>query len=419
MLSWLTILIACAPDPKLLSVDSDPRVDSSDSALPIGPCADGGYAEILDPGAAIHVRADGDDSGDGSLGAPLATPGAALALARAEGINQTILIGPGTFEIDANLQGDDGLGGSDNGLALVGCAVDETTLMPVAAEESAIASTGVTGLVLRGFTLQGGRPSLWLWRGTEAELFELAIVGAGRLGILVDGSDTIVTATGVTVSDTTAETAASGIEGGCGVQSHLAMFTATDLAITGSTTVGLLVDGGAATFVRLSVSNTVTDSTGTMGRGLQVQNYAALDMTEGAFYGNHDAGVYVTGSSPVSIRGSVVDNTAAAAIPDSTEMSGDGIVVTQGEAGTADPTLFVVDLADNTVTGAARAGILVDGVAAALNGNVAGADNGLVVSGGSIFSQHGAVTSGLDTVNALLGNGTLEISYDAFSVDMP
>lgn len=63
------------------------------------------------------------------------------------------------------------------------------------------------------------------------------------------------------------------------------------------------------------------------------------------------------------IDGVAVDTTYAASLPSSgvDETSGDGIVITQGDADN-DPAVFEADINGNTVTDPERAGIVLDGV---------------------------------------------------------
>lgn len=399
-----TYLIACV-DPG----DSGGKAGTdSGTTSPVGPCDDGGFAGAADPGGAFVVSPFGDDAGDGSWRQPVATIGAGLALARAAGADQTLVIGPGPYAETVILQGDDGLGHSDDGLRVLGCGVDAVSWSPADTDSLTLQSTTVHDLVVSGVTFSGGRPALWLWSGTTATLDDLRVQGATRLGILVDGPDTLVTATDVAVTDTVAEvTNDEGYEAGYGVQVVEGGLVAERLSIAGSTTVGLFADGARLMLTEVDVTGTVANADGGLGRGIHAQTWSELVMSGGTLSDNADAGLFLMLSTPVTVTGVTVSATRAGVVPDESAGSGDGIVYSQGASPTLDPATFVAALSGNVVTGGARAGIVLDAVSATLDGNDT-SGNTLDLGGASIVSQNGALTSGADPVTEASSGGALE-----------
>ena len=96
----------------------------------------------------------------------------------------------------------------------------------------------------------------------------------------------------------------------------------------------------------------------------------------------------------------VVDNlhidTTSTGLTEEGDETGDGLVVTGRDSGSA-PETFSFTMSDSTVTDSARAGVLLDGVAATLEGNTL-SGSGLEVDESGILIQGGAIADGSDEV---------------------
>lgn len=376
------------------AADSAPKPDSgADVASP--PCGDGTWGAITAPDDAIHVRADGDDAGDGTAEAPLATLAAALDLFRSTG--RPLALGPGEYEAGLSLDHD-----RDDGFVLEGCGPGEVTLLPADPSSAVLQVTEATSIRLAGFSTSGGRRALFLWSGAEVELADVQVVDATRLGILIDGSDTIVAMSDVEVHDVVAEG-----DVGFGVQLTDGVLTMDGGGVWGATGAGVLVATGQITLTDVAVSDTLPLAGGTFGRGLQLQRQAWGAVSGGSFDGNADAGIFAADSYPVEIAATVVSSTAAGTVSSTGEATGDGIVVCQVEEN-LDPATVAVTISTTTVTGSARAGILLSAVSATLDGNTT-AGNGLGDDDGSIFVQDDAVATGTDTVTELAAADALAV----------
>lgn len=400
ILSWLLLCLlafGCNGGDDDDATDDDTADDDDDDSVPADPpCADGSWGFITDGQDAIHVRADGDDGNDGSDAAPLATVGAALTLSREASQPRRIAIGPGTFAATLSVFGEEADESTDSGLSIEGCSPTETILEAENAEEPVIKVTESVGVRLAGLGLQGGRRSLWVWGGADVEIESVHVTNSGRLGIIIGGTDSIATMTNVEVHDPVVETDEYGTEYGYGISFQNSTATMTGGGVWGAYRVGILCHYADVTFVDVSVEDTAQDSDGYFGRGIQLQDLSMATISGGNLAGNSDAGVYSLRSLYLELDGLTVDATAASGVPDEAADTGDGIVISQGVTNN-DPASYLAVLTDNTVTGSARAGILIDSVSAEINGNTAGADNGLSEGGSSIYAQGNFVMSGADS----------------------
>lgn len=402
---------ADSPGPKATEDTGTTPTTPLTSAEP--PCADGswGRIEASTVAEAIHVRADGSDDGDGSAAAPLASFDAAVALSRDGGLRR-IALGPGSYETTFTLSADDG----DDGLVIEGCGPDEVSLVAADDEEHVLRITGAEDLdldvELRGFTLEGGRRTLWIWRGASVTIDALTVRDGTRLGVVMDGSNTGVVATDLEVHDIAAGT--SGLGYGIAIQS--AQVTLIGGGVWGGSNVGIFIhdEGASVDFEGVSVDGTLSDSSGSMGRGIHVQGQAEGRFTDCLLSGNSDAGFFALASYWLEVDGLEVTGTQLADVPDSSEQSGEGIVITQGDRGESVST-YRASVVNSVVSGSARAGILFDGTTATeLSGNsITGSG---YADGGAVLIQGGADASAAldETVNlsSPLGINLAELATD-------
>ena len=386
------------------SVDDDDSADDDDSGDDTPPCGDGGWGEIGDPDNALHVRDDGsDDTGDGSMSAPFASLLAAIAASRESGASKLIAVGPGTFETNVQLWQDAGSGATDDGLVIEGCGADETVLdggTAATATDPVIFVTDAQDVRLAGFATEGGHRALWIWNEADVTIELVDVRHSARLGIIIGGWDCFASLDHVTVSDTVVETD-GGVEYGYGISVQDATVEMTDVAISGSTMVGLLVDVGIVTATRLAIDGTAATSDGYLGRGMQIQNDAFVDVRDsdiGVLAPNSDAGIFAQAPYALYVDNTDIDGTATGELFGEscagTECPGEGIVVTQGDLG-QDPSSFNAYLTNNTITNCTRAGVVIDSVAADLAGNTADDSNGYNDGTSSIYMQGNYVLTGL------------------------
>jgi hypothetical protein len=321
-----------------------------------------------------------------------------LELARQAGINQILFFGPGSFPTNLDLIKDDSLGGSDDGMQLLGCP-SETTLVRESGSGVILSVSEATGIRIQDLRFEDGYPALWFWNSAEVDLQRVEVDGSKRIGVLDDGPDTIVTGSDITIINTVADLTEVG-EVGYAVQITDATASFERLTVMDSTTAGILVEGGSLSLTDSTVEGTLADQDGALGRGIQLQGYASATIFGGSLTNNADAGLYAALATSLSIEGLTVSGTTEAALPEGGQ-SGDGIVIVQGDPDHSfDPALFIASLTSNTITGCARAGILLEDVSASLNGNSSSL-NGYEVNGISILAQGNTLLSGSDSVEIL------------------
>ncbi|MCB9778792.1 MAG: right-handed parallel beta-helix repeat-containing protein [Alphaproteobacteria bacterium] len=375
--------------------DTDTDTDGTEETTPTSPCADGGWGALDDPTRALHVRADGDDdTATGSGAAPFGTLVAALD-AWADSGKDAIFIGPGTYPTLASIAGASS-GGDHDGLELYGCSSDEVTLEGVGAKEQPVLYVaGATDVLIDGLHFSGAKRALTIWQGAEATVTNITCSDSELTCLAIDGTTTTAVLSGIAVSDPVAE-AASGL--GLGIAVTGASLTLSDATVTGSVGVGVLVHQGSADVTGLEVKGVTSLSDGTLGRGLHVQSLATTKVRDSLFSDNEDAGIFAHQAISIDIGDTEVRGTDGAAIPDSDDESGDGIVITDDGA-RYEPGTFRVALTGNTVADAARGGIVVDGSSIGvsdLSGNVL-SGLGYDAGGTGVVIQNGAtVEAGSD-----------------------
>jgi hypothetical protein len=347
------------------------------------PCAGGGWGAILDPAGSVHVQSGGDDKGDGTPEAPLASLSAALDLART-GAQRTIAIGAGEFPAALDLLE------TDSGLTFEACGQDETTLVPETDGVPQLKVTAATDVAVTGLTLQGGDRPLWVWGGGELTVSAVAVADANWTGFVVDGPYTIVIAQELTVRGTRSV----GGEGGYGVEIDGATVSWEGGAILENTAAGVVASGDTASLSLLDVeiSDTLPDDDGRFGRGVQIQSYATAVVEDCLLERNQDAAIFSLLGQDVLVEGAQITTVVA-----SSGDGGDGIVLTgiDSDGRQLDPASFVATLTDNVIDNAVRAGVVLERVTATLTGNQ------VTTSGQTLVSQEGAVLSGPDVVTEL------------------
>lgn len=356
---------------------------------PEPPCAGEGWGGLGDPLHSVHVREDGDDAGDGSEEEPFLTLEAALDATRT-GSTKRIAIGPGDFPAVLSLVADAGDGKTDNDLIIEGCSTDETHLVPQSESEPTFAVTAAQGVSLTGVTVTGGDRPLFAWGGSWLTVDQVQVRGARGVGFVVDGPYTIIDISNSEVHDTTPS---DGV-GGYGVEIDGATVRWSGGGVFGSTAVGIVVNGETAslTLSGATVAETVPDSAGQFGRGVQIQSYASADLADCTLSANSDAGLFSLLGQELTISGVTVQGSSA-----TSGQGGDGIVITSIDSSgrTLDPTLFTATLTDNLISDVDRAGVILERVTASLDGNqVDGTDPDQ-----TLIAQEGAVTSGGDIVS--------------------
>ena len=367
------------------------------------PCTDGTWAGgRIDPDAAVHVASDGSDASDGSADSPLASLAAALAQAEDTG-PKAIFVGPGTFPAGLHLAS-----GTDDDLLIAGCSMEETTLEPADAtvSDSIVSIKGASGVSLASLSTQGGSRAVLIEGTADVGLDTVTINASTRVGLVVYGAAT-VDLSEVYIDGTVADPDAAGSVGyGISVQGADASLRA-DISmegggIVGSSSVGFLADTAELSLTEVEVSGTLADvSTGVslLGRGVQVQNFSSLEMSNCNIHDNADAAVFSISSASLTIADSTLSGTAASAIPDASDTTGDGLVARRGDDDASFPvSYFTVDAQRNTIDGNQRAGaVLEDVTVAALSGNTGSNAYG---AGGLAFVVQGSTdaTAASDTV---------------------
>ena len=412
-------LLACTTgDPakgKGGSTGGDTDSGSGDTGEPdaVSPCADGSWGGLTDPALAIHVRIGGDDAADGSANHPVATLEQALALTRVAGAPKGIFIGPGSWTTNLSLAADAGDGTSDNDLSVLGCSAGEVNLQPLDTTLPIIKVSAVQNAMIDGLTLENGRRALWVWQGAQVAVSRLEIMGSSRVGFVIDGSDTIVNATEVNVSNT----ASDGGDLGYGISVHYGTLQMSGGGVMNAEQIGILVDFGHAEFDAVTVQGVTADETGLLGRGIQLQDLSDGNISATSILDASDAGLFVLRPNEVVLSELSISSTSEGAIPGIEDTSGDGIVVTRGASNVA-PSTFLINLTANDASACARAGYVLSGVQVnALEGNT-WSGNGF--SDGNIVVQDSAIiASGTDPIYDIEAAGleALPLNNDDVNVD--
>ena len=350
----------------------------------VGPCADQSWGELTDPGAAVHVSAFGDDTADGTSTHPVLSPGVGLELTRSLG-SDVLFIGPGTFPAQLSLESDDGGGNNDDGLQVLGCGVDETSMVELDAEEPVIKVSGTQEAVLMDFAVVGGKRALTFWQGATATATRLHIVGYTHGGVLIDGSSSDVHFDHVDVDDP-----GSASEGLYGIGVSGGAFTMVGGGVSRADNIGILADFALLTLDGVRIAQTQPFDACT-GHGVHAQELSIVDIRASTILSNAGVGIYSLRSVTTVIFDALVSNTNPSDETADPLLDGDGIVVTRGDS-LVDPASFQVAVEDTQVTGSGRAGVVFSGVTiTSIQGNDTTGNVYSGPDGSSIFVQEDAV----------------------------
>lgn len=314
----LSLLLACTGPDK-----PDPDVPAAT------PCTTGSWGDVdeAEAAAAVHVRAEGSDDGDGSEAAPFATFAAAMVDAPTR-----VLVGPGTFDA-LRVESD---------AEVTGCGAESV----IATDGPGVRIDGGT-VTVSGFRVEGANPGVWTWQGADVALSSLSVEDATGPGVVLEGAVTHATLDTIEVEGA----------GGYGLAIQDATVEGGDVTITGATDLGVLVDGldAVVTLDGLAVSALVAGTSGE-ARGVQVQHFSAATLANVTISDAIGAGVVGLQAVTLSLENVRIENTTAGS------GYGDGLVMLHGTADEDyDQPYFELTTAGLTVSGAARAGVLLSG----------------------------------------------------------
>lgn len=365
------------------------------------PCSSGDWGYIAHQDTAVHVSPDGSESGDGSCGDPVSTLEAALAITRERSEDRHIALWPGSYTGTIDITS------ADDGTILQGCSQEDVLVESNDSDESVFCIVGATDVTLEGITSRNGRRDIQVWsNATGIHLANIRIEEAIETGLLIHGNGTEATIENVEVHDT--QTIGGGFGYGISFQEG-ATVTMTGGGAYNSVAVGLLVeDVISAEISGITVEGTEPDADGYYGRGVQFQSdLGTSTLSDSAIRSVYDAGVFVMEHIDVTVDDVTVEEVLASAIPDSDETSGDGIVITRGD-NNRNPAEFATVVERNTVAGAERAGVVLDGVTTTLS------DNTVSETDQNYVAQEDADVSGSDAgeVVELTGDEVLALNQE-------
>jgi len=383
-------LVACGPKdsgPALLDSGLVEDTSTGDDTGTLGeftpPCdGDWGWAEgRLDPAQMVHVAPMA--SGDGSMELPMGNLAEALEQARATSA-PGLMIWPGTHDVAGLTLSTSS--GDQAGFTVCGCGPDsilagddQDATLWISDLEATVAAVGLSG-GLRGLVVRGG---------ADVTLEEVSVSDTQRVGVIVDGSTTTASLSNMDISGVSP---VDDIGWGLAVQGSSVVID--NLHIVGGHGFGAFVHEASVDITGLEVTGTQPNGAGLYGRGLHMQQLSSGTLSNVTLSGNADAGLYALQSVGLVAENLHIDTTSTG-LTDEGAATGDGIVVTAGDSG-ASPETFGFELSNSTVESSDRAGVLLDGVAATLNGNTV-QSNGVTGEGGvEILLQGGALVEGSD-----------------------
>ncbi|MEO7330547.1 MAG: right-handed parallel beta-helix repeat-containing protein [Minicystis sp.] len=325
-----------------------------------GDCAAQSYPAVpVGAVGLIHVSgACAADGADGSPEHPFATIGAAVATA---GKGDAVLIAPGTYAENVTINDDLFLIGSSSGVD-----AGQAQAVIKAPASLAIVVLGGTKVLIRGLVIS--QP-----------------IGAG-----INVAKGSVTIEGTRISGASPDDL--GKFGYGVVASGGSAIILQHSAVIGSASAGVLVSDSGA----IILQNQIDDNA---GGGLRLEHATGEVTIQGnTLSGNHLHGIGVLSSRAIILQNTIKDSVAAV------DQGGDGILVSAlvGQGGASlGPASISAD--GNTVTGAARVGILCAGEAAGiiLQNNTVGSCGAVAPFGAGIWLQGGA---GADPTSLIKGN---------------
>ncbi len=385
---------------------ADTAPDSGGDSQPpdepaIEDCGDGATGFITSPELAVHVWADAEPDGDGSWAHPFQDLDSALELTRLSDDDKHIAVWAGVYSANLRLSAAAG----DSGTIIQGCGMDLVFIDADDAEAPVVMISEAQDVQIEGLCTRGGTRNIQIWSDALATLTSVRSTQSTSAGVLIQGAVTVATLEDVQVDGLLPD--ADGLGYGIAVQEG-ASATISGGSVAGATAVGIFIDdAGEIDIDGVAVSDTVADSSGYYGHGLQVQaDTVQVTVDNAAFTDNQGAGVFVLQGLGFTMSASTVTSTLASAIPDSAETAGDGVVISRGD-GNINPATFLATLEGNTLEGSARAGILLDGVTAVLSSNVL---SGNGVGEDVALAQDFAVVSGVDDVTELAEEDSMAIN---------
>jgi hypothetical protein len=378
------------------TADTDPPADPA-----IESCGDGSTGFIEQPELAVHVWAGAEPDGDGSWGHPFQDLFSALEATRLLDADKRVAVWGGSYSENLRLSSHNG----DDATLIQGCGPDEVIIEADDSDLPVIAVSQAQDVILEGLSTRGGRRDIQVWGDAVVSLRNLRSEDSVEAGVVIHGGATVADLVDVEVVNPIP--GADGLGYGISIQEG-AIATISGGSVSGATAVGVLVDDATQVAISdLLVSGTLTDSDGYYGHGLQVQADTVLvSVAASSFEDNQGAGVFVLQGLGFEMSSSFVSSTAAAGIPESSETTGDGVVISRGE-GNIDPATFAAVLEDNTITGSVRAGLLLDGVTATIEGNTL-SGNGFGED--LALAQDFASVSGGDALTTLAEEDALELN---------
>jgi hypothetical protein len=364
-----------------LAQDDDDTADDDDSAAwDLDLCDD---PPAFDPARTVPVE----------VGGPL-TLAEALSLTRIDPQYDTLLLGPGTHAAFALW---DGWGdGPDDALTVFGCGPD-TVVEGQSAGWTAIDVASVDDVLIAGLTVTGPGMGVLIRQGAgaggEVVLSEVTVLGTDRVGIFVNGADTVARVQDFVVEgvDPYLETAGWGV---VVVEAEAVLERGT---VTAVHELGVLIDAAPSVeLVDLDVLQVDPNEEGRLGRGIQFQSGSSGLVERAQVLDVWDAGVALVTAGGVTVQGSTVEGVAAGSYDG--QPTGDGILVLGGGLRST--------LTGNTVTGNARTGILIDSTPVDLSeneteGNTTTEGDVSIYAQGSAIDDLGGLQSGEATVPAV------------------
>ena len=380
----LLLLLGCRPDELNEPTLDSGSTDSGTLGEEFQPPCDGTWGWLdgrIDPALAVHV-APVDTPGDGTMGAPLSTIDEAVQMARDVGA-PAVMIWPGTHDVTGLRLSTSS--GDPPGFALCGCGPDSVVLGGADAAGLWISDVEMT---VAGIAIGGGYRGLVVRSGASVDVVDVSVAGVDRVGVVVDGSGTAARISGLTITAVNPDE-----DVGYGMAIQGAQVTLDNLHITGGHGIGLFVHEGQVELSNAVIEGTVARGDGLLGRGLHMQQLSSGTLDDVTLSGNQDAGLFALQSVGLVAENLHIDTTSTGLTEDGTA-TGDGVVITAGDSGAA-PETFSFSMSNSVVDDNARAGVLLDGVQATLEGNTI-TNSGVVVEDNEILLQNGAVADGSD-----------------------
>ncbi len=363
--------------------DSDTDTDT-DTVTPAPPCADGTWAGWDSPEGAVWVSPAGSDTAPGTASEPKRTLNAAMQATRGMA-DARVGLWPGSWSEQVQLKRPDG-----GPVTLSGCSPTESIVVsPGSHRDPVVALIGPGELTVRRLRVEGGGSGVVVVGGAVGLVEDVEVRGASGRGINLVGEATVATLRRVEVIDTRA--AHGHRPAGWGIGSRAAEVVLEEVRVEGPTGFGVFAHFGSLVASSLTVEQVLRTPKNRHGTAIHVNQVRSLVLSGCQIRETGGGGILVVDTPHVDISECTVETVGA-----SSTAPGDGLAVRRvGQASLPHQVL----LKSNTVTGAARLGIAVEGdVLVTFSGNTAGADNRVSVGGSSIFADAAVDSAGSDEV---------------------